>query len=338
MDMLSNEQKQILFDHCIGLTNKEEAIIADELIKKSKEAAALYSKFKATFLPLGNIQKQDCPEYLVERTLVKVNNFNKPSNKQLSELLNEEQKKTPIKIGFLSNFSEIAAIAAAVILIAGVLVPTFGYARSRYFQQKCQTQLGGIFEGFRNYINDNDGKQPFIAKPEGAFWWMIGDEKRSNTSHMYLLVAKGYAKPSLFICPGKKSKQKVNTASYDISKYNDFPGREYVNYSFSIKCPKSEGGSLRCRKVLISDSNPIFEDLPNDYSKTIQIELKKELLNANSLNHNGRGQNITCGDGSVDFHKTRKIFGHDDIFTLEDTDTYKGNERPSCSTDQFLAP
>jgi prepilin-type processing-associated H-X9-DG protein len=87
----------------------------------------------------------------------------------------------------------------------------------------------------------------------------------------------------------------------------------------------------------MGDRNPIFETLPSDYSVTITIELKKELLEANSSNHNKRGQNILFGDGRVEFKKKPQI-GLDDIFALQDTDVYQGNETPSCTTDIFLAP
>jgi len=87
----------------------------------------------------------------------------------------------------------------------------------------------------------------------------------------------------------------------------------------------------------MADWNPLFEKLPDDYSKQLNLRLNKQLLSLNSKNHNRRGQNILFGDGRVEFLKTRFI-GTDDIFTLQDTDVYRGCEAPSCETDFFLAP
>jgi hypothetical protein len=87
----------------------------------------------------------------------------------------------------------------------------------------------------------------------------------------------------------------------------------------------------------MADWNPLFEELPKDYSQPFQLRLTKNLLTLNSINHKRRGQNILFGDGRVEFMKTRLI-GTDDIFTLQDTDIYQGCEIPSCETDFFVAP
>lgn len=342
MSSLNNEQKQLLFDHCMGLTSQEQSVKADALISDNKEAAVFYSKLNAFFAPLDSVGCESCPDDLVKRTILKINNH-ADSNKQLTQLLTAEQnKKSPFKISFLSNFSEVAAIAAAILLIAGVLVPTFGYARQKHWQKRCQAQLFNIFEGFQSYIFDNDNKEPSVPKQSGADWWKIGHSKQSNTSHMYLLVKGMYVEPVKFICPSKRNKETIDnsqfqTYSSNFRNYEDFPDRRYITYSFQIRCQKTEDGELRCRKVLMADRNPHFEDIEEDHSKTIRIELKREQLNANSLNHNRSGQNVLCGDGSAEFQKTR-LFGTDDIYTLQNTDIYRGNETPSCKTDVFLAP
>ncbi|MBN1972635.1 MAG: hypothetical protein JW787_03285 [Sedimentisphaerales bacterium] len=343
MSSLNIDKKQILFDYCIGLTTKEQSEKAHELITENKEAAILYSKMKAVFMPLEIAGIENCPEDLVEKTFLRINNLTSP-NKGLNELLKAEQnKKTPIKIGFLSNFSEVAGIAAAILLITGILVPTFGYARQRYWRQQCGMGMKEIFSGFRNYMSDHDNRPPSVARADGANWWKIGNEKESNTGHMYLLVTKEYVRPEKFICPSKKNwnrpaKDSVKFKSFMVNykNYRDFPDRRCVTYSFPIVCQKPSG-KLSCRKALMADSNPIFEQLPEDQSQTFYIELKKEQLHVNSNNHKNRGQNVLFGDGRVEFLKTRQI-STDDLFTLQDTDVYKGNEIPSCSTDQFLAP
>ena len=72
------------------------------------------------------------------------------------------------------------------------------------------------------------------------------------------------------------------------------------------------------------------------------MRLSDKLLTINSINHNGRGQNILFGDGNVAFIKTRSIgITDDDIFTLHGMGRgfeVKGCEVPSCETDAFLAP
>jgi len=334
MSSLSNEQKQLLFDHCIGLTSNEQSEKAEALISDDKESAEIYKKLKAVFAPLSYVEIEECPDDLVERTMQRIGNLPQ-ANKQLTELLEAEQnKRVPIKFGFLSNFSEIVAIAATILLIAGILIPTFGYAKQRYLQQRCQAFMGGDFYGgYQNYLEDHDNKQPVVAKQAGARW---------DTAGTYLLVKGGYIEPGKFICPGARD-TKMDTEQYrayiaNYAKYNDFPSRTYVTYSFAIRCPKATSNGLICRGVLMADRNPVFEELPKGSSGKIVIVLKKEQLIVNSNNHNRRGQNVLFGDGRVEFNKTRLVLGHDDIYTLQDRDVYEGYETPSCTTDQFVAP
>ncbi len=338
MSSLNIEQKQLLFDHCIGLTSQEQSEKVEALISSNEEAAEVYANLKAVFAPLNCIEFESCPDELVERTILRINN-NPGPNRQLTDLLKAEQnKKSPIKIGFLSNFSEIFAIAASILLIAGILVPTFGYARQKYWQQQCEASIGDIFNGYHNYIFDHDGKAPSVSKAKGANWL-----KEPNTSHMYLLVVGNYVEPSKFVCPSMRQcnrsaedKKRFKDYLANYQDYKDFPDRAYITYSFPVVCQKEAGGRLSCRRVMLADGNPIFVKLPQN-SQTIVIELRQEQLQINSYNHNNRGQNILFGDGRVEFIKERQV-GHDDIYTLQDTDVYQGNETPSCTTDIFLAP
>ncbi len=89
----------------------------------------------------------------------------------------------------------------------------------------------------------------------------------------------------------------------------------------------------------MSDLNPLFERLPQNYSTPLKLQLDKGLLTLNSINHNRRGQNVMFGDGCIKFVEMRHIgIPEDDIFTLQNTDIYQGVEVPSCETDAFLAP
>jgi len=202
--------------------------------------------------------------------------------------------------------------------------------------------LQRIWQGINHYSSDHDGKLPAVATTTGAPWWKVGyqgKENYSNTRHMWLLVKGRYVNPADFVCPGRKQRQAIRLDPSQVKNYNDFPARRYVTYSFRIMCTKPEEENLLGLKVLISDLNPLFEKLPPDYSNSFKLQPNKDLLTLNSINHNRHGQNILLGDGRVEFIKMRSIgIAEDDIFTLQDTDTYHGIEVPSCETDAFLAP
>ena len=88
----------------------------------------------------------------------------------------------------------------------------------------------------------------------------------------------------------------------------------------------------------MADMSPLFESV-SDSSQQLIVRLDREKLTINSRNHNRSGQNVLFGDGRVEFYKTRNVsYTQDDIYTLKDTDIYKGSETPSSETDFFLAP
>jgi len=343
MSPLNNEQKQLLFDYCIGLTSQEETAEAEALISTDKEAAEIHSKLKAAIAPFDSLETEPCPNELVEHTILRVNNLADSSQRQLRQLLAGEQtRKVITKSQLWWNLGKIAAAAAVFMLIVGVLVPTLGVARQRYRRQRCQMQMGSIFQGLSNYISDHDGQSPAVATTAGAPWWKVGDQGRenhSNTRHIYLLPKGGYVELSTFVCPGYKGDKPLQLDDSQIKRLKDFPSRRYVTYSFRIRCHIIGSGRLMCRKVLMADWNPLFEQLPEDFSRGLLLQLNRKLLTLNSINHNRRGQNVMFGDGHVKFLKTRFIgIAKDDIFTLQDTDVYQGCEVPSCEADSFLAP
>jgi hypothetical protein len=343
MSPLSHNQKELIFDYSIGLTSQEQTAEVKMLISTNQEAAEIYSRLKAALSPLESMEPQICPDDLVERTIAYVGEHADSSQYQLEQLLAAEQTKpATVKIGFWHNLTEIAAVAASIMLIVGVLVPTMGFARQKYWQSKCSAQLCSFFEGLSNYMTDHDGQHPAVAKTAGASWWKIGyqgQENQSNTRRVYLLVLGHYVRPGIFICPGNKAGRNLQQIdSSKVQDYKDFPARRYVTYSFQISCSQTSGGKLTCRQVVMADTNPLFEKLPN-YDSPFLVRLDRRLLTVNSSNHNSRGQNVLFGDGRVEFLKTRYIgISHDDIFTLQNTDIYQGYEMPTCETDFFLAP
>jgi len=342
---LNSDQKQLIFDYCLGLTSPQETAEAKALISSNKEAELIHTKLKSTLKPLDCIEAESCPDYLVERTVWRLNSFAYSSQQRLQELLaGEQNRKFTPRAWLKAGFGRRLATAAVLMIAGSLLLTTFralsGYARFHSLKQKCQIQQSSIFQGFRNYVSDHDGQPPTLPTNAGDHWWKVGDqgeENHSNTRRLYLLVKEGYVKLGKFVCPACKNAEKLEMNPSQLQKFRDFPGRRYITYSFQIRCRRTGNGKLLCRNVIMADLNPLFEELPEDYSKELSLRLNKMLLSLNSINHNRRGQNVLFGDGRVEYLKTRFI-GLDDIFTLRDTDVYHGYEAPSCETDFFLAP
>ncbi len=342
MSSLNNQQKQLLFDYCIGLTSDEEAAEVKALITSNKEAAEIHTKLKAALSPLDSIEFEPCPDELVEGTIWRVNSVANSGQRQLQQLLDKEQAQTVTnKSQFWWNFGKMAAAAAVIFFVVGTWFAPLDFARQRYRQYRCRGQLASIYKGLDNYISDYDGQQPFVATIAGAPWHKVGNQGKencSNTRNIWLLVKGDYVNPLAFICPGKSCAQALQFDSCDMQKYNDFPDRRYITYSIRIRCPNTP--CILGNKPIMADSNPIFDGLGAESSTELKIRLDDKLLVINSGNHNRRGQNVLFGDGSVKFIEGRYI-SDDDIFTLQQMQPgfeVKGCELPSCESDNFLAP
>ncbi|MHC4265380.1 MAG: hypothetical protein ACYSUK_05535 [Planctomycetota bacterium] len=342
---LNDEQKELIFDYCMGLANQEKSAEADHLIFSNAEAQEVHAKLQAALDPLQQAEFEKCPDYLVEQTVSRLNEVARAGQQRLEQLLVSEQTKT-IKIkGSFSNFSKVFAAAAVLLFFAGVFFTSTNLMRQMAWKDQCQLQLSGIFSGMRNYMSDHDGKMPCTGIQQGQPWWKVGyqgEENSSNTRRVWLLVKNGYVDDlKNFICPGNEQSRKLDLAlsKINVEKNNDFPTRRHITYSVRLRCPQSATEETNGQKVLIADLNPLFENLPEDYSGQLSLKLNEELANLNSVNHKRKGQNVLFINGAVTFTKDRHTsISEDDIYTLRDTEIYRGIEVPSSETDDFLAP
>jgi hypothetical protein len=348
MTSLSGQQKQLLFDYSLGLASDHEAAEAEELLSSNEEAIELHRTFQQTLAPLDTVEWDPCPDELTERLFQRLREAARAGceSRRLEELLAAERSAPrTIKIPLWRNWSEVIAAAAAVILFVSVLFPSVGFMRQRYAQTQCGTQLGNIYEGFRNYVSDHDGLLPAVAMTPGSPWWKVGYQGRenySNTRGPWLLVKNGYVQPDRFLCSGRYEPYKVSYDGFKVQNLSDFPSRIYIHYSVRIACPTSNDRDLTQKGVLMADRNPLSEELPSDLSEACRLPLGERLVRANSANHRSRGQNVLLYDGSVEFKKERHAsISEDDIYILQDMSCgteVSGCELPSSSADFFLAP
>ena len=99
MNPLNNEQKELLFDYCIGLTSENETNEVEALISSNQGAAEIHAKLKAVIEPLGSVEPEACPDELTEKAIYRVQNHADFGQEQLSQLLATEQnKRITIKI------------------------------------------------------------------------------------------------------------------------------------------------------------------------------------------------------------------------------------------------
>jgi hypothetical protein len=341
---LQRNQRELIFDYFLGFATEEQIKDVQNLLADNIGAAEFYKMLQSSLQPLEHYSVETCPKYLAEATICRLKEATQASQSRINHLLQKEQKRSPITANrsFWANFVEAAAIAAIIFIVAGISFPTLQVARQNYWKTKCGVQLASMATGIGQYAADHDQSMPNVATVAGSPWWKVGyqgNENQSNTRHLWLLVQGKYVEPEAFLCPARIESKASKLDRTQIPKLVDFPGRKYVTYSFRILNNNDTCKLIRGNNVLIVDVNPVFENLPNDFSKKLNVQLSDEMLKANSVNHHGKGQNVLLSDGSISFKQSRLVgTADDDIFTVKNQTTYHGNETPGSASDEFLAP
>jgi hypothetical protein len=345
MKSLKRNEKELIFDYFLGFASDSQIEETQELLKTSTGATEFYEKLQSSLQPLEYYSVETCPKHLAETTIRRLNMAAQASQARLEHLLEKEQAKSPISTihrGFWANFVEVAAIAAMMFIVAGISIPTLQAARQNYWKTKCGTQLSSVAAGIGLYANEHNQTLPSVATAAGSPWWKVGyqgSENHSNTRHLWLLVQGKYVEPEAFVCPARIQGKALKLDRTQVPKLSDFPSRKNVTYSFRILCNNDSNRLIRSNKVLIADVNPVFENLPQNFGKELDVQLGKDLLQANSTNHRGSGQNILFSNGNVSFAKSRRAgMAEDDIFTVQNQTRYRGIEVPCSENDDFLAP
>jgi hypothetical protein len=348
MTPLNSQQKQLLFDYSLGLTSPNESAEAQRLITTNQKALDTYHSLQNTLSPLDTWEIEPCPDELVDATVLRLKESfaEQAGQDRLSRLLEaQETSGQVIRFPTWRSFSNLAAVAAVIVVVGAILIPALGSARQRYWQYRCEQQFGNIYTGLANYVSDFDGRMPRVATAAGAPWWKVGDqgqENHSNTRQAWLLVREGYVPAQDFLCPARGQPRTPSITPVQASQYNDFPNRDYIHFSVRVGCPDSPPANLSERRAILADLNPISEQLPVDHSQPFTLRLCKELMMYNSPNHGRRGQNVLFCNGSVEFTRTRHTsVSDDDIYTLREMSDgceIHGCEVPVAEDDAFLVP
>ena len=349
MISLSKAQRDLLLDYYFSCVSDEQAKEAKQLLSSHSGAVEFYEKLQHSLSLLEHLHSEQCPEHLAGSTIDKLHEHHAATSGQdrLEELLNAEQSKVvTARPSFWRNIYEIAATAAAILIIAGVFFPITKSMRFNARQVQCEANLSGIGQSINTYANDHAGTLPAVATAPDAPWWKVGaegEQNHSNTRHLWLLVKENYVEPGQFVCAGRRCKERQPLDQDTIVKLNDFPSRKYITYSFMLINDKTGRKLLGQPIPIMADANPVFEGCTGrdcyERREFDPVKLSEKLLQANSKNHRGKGQNVLFSDGSILFMKNRTIETlSDDIFTIKDRQTYRGVESPTSAADIFLVP
>lgn len=269
----------------------------------------------------------------------------------LGRILDYEAIAEPRSFGFpiKLRLTDIASVAAVILVGLSVTLPVLSTFRFESMRKLNEANFAVASVAFGSYANDNDGRLPVYTPSEQILnqsagvlrrWWLVGsDPLQSNSANLYTLAREGYTSLESLASPGNKNAV-AKPASNDAV---DWGGFDEVSYSFRVlQGSESDDRWAKRGLVILTDRSPVilkaYQGLPIDPFE-------------NSPNHDGRGQHILNGDGSVDWLTSPWLPHNDQIYLprfierLVNPDVRRtgmmplqGIERPGSYTDAFVGP
>lgn len=314
----------LLIDFLTGRLSDEEAIKVRQRLQTDENFRRRHDDLAATFQALDLSPEPEPPSDLADRTLAKI------AAVQRTNALLAMQSAGPRRSTF--SLKEVAAVAAMLIVMAGVLVPALHKARQRSDEGLCAMQMGQIGNALQTYGINHKGRLPTAGGASDCWLRRKDQPATSNSRALFRLLKEKYLhSPVVFQCPS------LGGASFVLqSDMQDFPRAEHISYSFqysmddhgmSIADPALAG--RLDQMAILADQTPFFD------GGAFHAE---SLETPRSKNHPDR-QNVLYLDGHVVWvtHSSVGVDG-DHIFLVGDVRDYDGDERPVDPTDSFLLP
>jgi hypothetical protein len=322
-----NHDEILLVDFLLGRCDEATAQTVRQRLASDDAFRRRHADMGNAFSALGRLPEAPPAPDLVARTMASIR-----SARGLDALIaRQETSRRVLRPTF--SMREVAAVAATLLILASVFIPSIRQARHQANEAACASQAGQIGTGLLTYAGNNDGFLPDASQTTRR--WMAGGDQPavSNSSALFKLVKGGYLpSPVAFQCPAVGGESFVVQANM-----LDFPAPKYVSYSYqhtlggdrvSLNDPQQ---SARADKLaVLADSTSLFD------GGTYHPE---RMGNLNSLNHGNDGQNVLYLDMHVEHAKTPNAgVDGDNIYLAGNLTNYTGDEMPASRTDSFLLP
>jgi hypothetical protein len=344
------DKLQRLLDYHFQLDSPLQRRQTEELLARDETVQRLDESLRRVFLPLEGWRDEPVPEGLADQALKLIEQHKQAQNmaETTASIAAQRQKSRTVSYGrvrwVLGNLRDLITVAACVMLMIMFSRPVFRNARTISQRSNCASQMRQIGTAQAQYAADHQGFLPYQKPPPGAFWWQVAQEdshSHSNTRNDFLLVKQGYLPLKVFICPGSPHKPRVHITLTPemLQKKYDFPCRKHISYSSRLRLEKVRlYWDNPSQMLIMADSNPLFARFDCKKNDEVNLSANPSLLQVNSPNHGGDGQNVLYCDGRTQFHTSRYLGSSmDDMYTIRDTPRYSGRERPS-GDDVFTAP
>ncbi len=227
------------------------------------------------------------------------------------------------------RLADLVSIAAVFLVATAIMWPVLMSVREQARETQCASNLSRAALGFTTYAADHRNQMPRAeASVLGGSWWNVGEESRSHSANLYVLVSKGYASLSDLACPGNAHAPTIRLDPED----RDWRTPEEVSFSYQLFARRPPVWGQNPRLVALSDRSPVVDRARR--GERFDPE-------ASSLNHSGRAQNILFGDGSVRLYFRPVLENGDNIWlpaSMEEIRFLTGREQPANDQDAFVGP
>jgi hypothetical protein len=245
----------------------------------------------------------------------------------------------PAPTGSRFRMTDLISVAATLLIVGSVALPAFqGVTRARE-QAACQTNMQAAARAFGSYAGDNADMMPMATAGFGGSWMDVGTPDRSNSANLYTLARTAYARLDDLACPTNPNATHGNATPDSM----DWRTIDELSYSYRIM---PTGGLRMTMAVPTTDSVVLTAD-----RSPVTLRVSQGLRvypEANTPNHDGRGQHVLRLDGSAVW-TTSPVMSGDNIWLPHQVETIirqvrshfgliEGTEMPGSATDAFVGP
>ncbi len=325
-----------LLDLHLGRLSDEQTKLVMARIEQDPALAEQHDVLLSVFAALESVRREPIPDGVADRiagrvaTSIRRVRVIRPPSKPDDDA---DAASAPLLIPF-RGMREIIAVAAMIVLAVGLGIPGLLSVRERGQRIACSAQLAGIGQGLQTYAAGYNNSLPFAGWDEHKTWAMSenpADEIMPNRRHLYRLVRGHYTSPNRFVCP---SRMHVPMPDDKVGELDDFPEANNVSFAYQNMAKVRPSLDDNADLPILADDNPLFDDgIP-------VLGLLRQGFNAasgNSTAHRGQGQNILSLSGHVRWTTTPLCgFDGDNIWTLQDVESYTGREGPASTRDAHM--
>lgn len=324
----------ILLDYHLGRLTPEERAAVERRVGAEPRLAGQHEALSACMRALGAYSVPAAPKDLKSRVLARVAQAGSPLKVRRSG-------RGPAQEGGLvlipmQTFRDIAAVAAVIVLMVGVGVPSLLHMRERSQRTVCSMNLGQIGQAMGSYASAFGDSLPFVGWSSAASWRPTAEPNVTvipNRRHLYPLVRGAYVPTGALVCPSTRDQPMSGEA---VRAHDDFLESRNVSYANQNMAGVRPSIHDHPDLPVMGDDNPFFDNGMPLFEVARSLGLA-DPANSNSRAHGGAGQNLLTLSGAVKWTTSPNagIFG-DNIWTLSDVAIYTGREGPRTTSDSHL--